>query len=148
MTPASLQPGVGLRPGEPDHRAAGAVPILYAALYESIAAHARLGLNVAVDVGHHERTNLVDAARRLAGLSVLFVGVRCPVEVIMERRRGSEPGRYATAIEAAVRWERAVHRWRYDLELDTARLAPEECAAAIGERLRAPNAPSAFAQFS
>jgi chloramphenicol 3-O phosphotransferase len=35
MTPASLQPGIGLRPGEPDHPAARAVPILYAALYEN-----------------------------------------------------------------------------------------------------------------
>jgi chloramphenicol 3-O phosphotransferase len=29
------------------------VPILYAALYESVAAHSRLGLSVAVDVGRY-----------------------------------------------------------------------------------------------
>ena len=42
MTPPALQPGIGLRPGEPDHPAAAAVPALYAALWESVAAHARL----------------------------------------------------------------------------------------------------------
>ena len=36
MTPQMLQPGIGLRPGENDHRAATAVPILYAALWESL----------------------------------------------------------------------------------------------------------------
>jgi chloramphenicol 3-O phosphotransferase len=54
MTPPDLQPGIGLRPGEADHPAATAVPILYAALWESVAAHARLGLNVVVDVGLYD----------------------------------------------------------------------------------------------
>ena len=30
------------------------IPTLYQAMYESIAAHSRLGLNVVVDVGHHD----------------------------------------------------------------------------------------------
>jgi hypothetical protein len=30
---------------------------------------------------------LPDCARRLSGLPVLFVGVRCPIAAIMERRR-------------------------------------------------------------
>ena len=53
MTPPRHQPGIGLRPGEDRHPAAPVVPMLYAALYESIAAHSRLGLNVVADVGHH-----------------------------------------------------------------------------------------------
>lgn len=53
-TPARYRPGIGLRPGgeRPDLEAL--VPGLYAALYESIAAHSRLGLNVVADVGHHD----------------------------------------------------------------------------------------------
>ena len=46
------------------NRAASAAHL--SALYESIAAHARLGLNVVVDVGHHESNNpgvLADCAR-------------------------------------------------------------------------------------
>lgn len=53
-TPAGLQPGIGLRPGEDGHAAAALVPVLFAALYESIAGHSRLGLNVVSDVGRHD----------------------------------------------------------------------------------------------
>ncbi len=131
-TPPALQPGIGLRPGEADHPAAPYVPVLYAALYESVAAHSRLGLNVVVDVGMHDAAIVRDALRRLEGLPVLFVGVRCPLETIMERRRASEPAVYATAPEPALRWEREVHGdWAYDLEVDTSQLTPEQCAQAI-----------------
>jgi chloramphenicol 3-O phosphotransferase len=154
MTPPQLQPGIGLRPGEDTHASAPHVPLLYSALYESVAAHSRLGLNVAVDVGHYDASILVDAARRLDGLPVLFVGVRCPIEVIMQRRRDSEAGTYATAAEGApvpapvLRWQDAVHRgWQYDLEVDTSVQTPSECAAAIGTRLSAGAAPGAFAQL-
>ncbi|MEH1921223.1 chloramphenicol phosphotransferase CPT family protein [Nostoc sp.] len=92
MTPARYLPGIGLRPGGERQDIEPVVPILYSAMYESIAAHSRLGLNVVVDVGHHdgyamERGILADSARRLNGLPVLFVGVRCPIEIIMERRQ-------------------------------------------------------------
>ena len=52
---------------------------------DSVAAHSRLGLNVVVDVAHHRPEILSDCARRLAGLPVLFVGVRCPLAVVIER---------------------------------------------------------------
>lgn len=54
MTPSHLQPGIGLRPGGERPDLEPFLPVLYAALYESIAAHSRLGLNVVVDVGHHD----------------------------------------------------------------------------------------------
>lgn len=141
-TPPHCQPGIGLRPGEEEHPAAPFVPVLYAALYESVAAHSRLGLNVAVDVGHYDGGSVADAARRLAGLPVLFVGVQCPLEVIMERRRDSLPGNYAVAApgepipEPILRWQREVHaHWTYDLDVDTSLLSPEQCADAIRRRL-------------
>jgi chloramphenicol 3-O phosphotransferase len=153
-TPPRLQPGIGLRPGEDQHASAPYVPLLYAALYEAVAAHSRLGLNVAVDVGHYDTAVLVDAASRLAGLPVLFVGVRCPIEVILERRRDSEAGRYATANEGeavpapVLRWQSEVHGgWAYDLELDTSLLTPPECAAAIEARLSDGRPPTAFAEL-
>ncbi len=96
MTPKRYRPGVGLRPGgeRPDLEAV--VPTLYAALYESIAAHSRLGLNVVVDVGHHDAYStplhvLPDAARRLDGLPALLVGVRCDTSA-------SSPGECAALI--------------------------------------------------
>jgi chloramphenicol 3-O phosphotransferase len=153
MTPSRLQPGIGLRPGEADHPAAPYVPLLYAALYDSVAAHSRLGLNVVVDVGHYDAAILADAVERLDGLPVLFVGIHCPLEVNMQRRR-AEGGRYATSTEGepipapVLRWQREVHGgWAYDLELDTSRLTPAACAAEIEDRLRKGLSPSAFARL-
>jgi chloramphenicol 3-O phosphotransferase len=140
-TPARYQPGIGLRPGEPHHVAAPFVPLLYAAVYESIAAHSRVGLNVVAEFGHHDLDVLSECARRLAGLPALFVGVRCPVHVIMARRNASPPGSYATGEvddrPAPVRlWQETVHvPGVYDLEVDTSVLTPEECADAIRRRL-------------
>ena len=71
----------------------------------------------------------------------------------MERRNASPPGRYAVGspdepVPAPVqRWQDQVHvPGIYDVEVDTSVLTPEECAAAIRERLEMP--PSAFAQLA
>ena len=163
VTPPRYRPGIGLRPGGERADLEPLVPVLFAALYESIAAHSRLGLNVVVDIGHHDayaqpRHTLADCARRLAGLPVLFVGVRCPVEVIMERRNTGQPGRegaYVTGSAAdpvprPVRlWQREVHiPGIYDLEVDTSVLSPEACAEAIRRRLAEGPPPSAFQQLA
>ncbi|TIX01218.1 MAG: chloramphenicol phosphotransferase [Mesorhizobium sp.] len=147
-TPPRYRPGIGLRPGgeRPDLEAL--VPGLYAALYESIAAHSRLGLNVVADVGHHDAYSkplqiLADCACRLAGLPVLFVGVRCPIEIIMERRAASAADKgYVTGspddpVPLPVRlWQEEVHRpGVYDLEVDTSLLSPAQCADTIRRRL-------------
>jgi len=140
--PSRFQPGIGLRPGEPDNPVAPLLPALYAALYESIAAHSRLGLNVVVDVGHHNRAILSDCARRLAGLPALLVGVRCPQEVVVERRRACG---MTTDMEPVERWQTAVHDpGVYDLEVDTSELSPQQCAAAIREHLDADAPVTAF----
>src|SRR4029077_3622673 len=118
VTPKRYRPGMGLRPGEEGHALAPLVPVFYAALYDSIAAHSRAGLDVVVDVGHHDAKFLADSARRLARLPVLFVGVRCPIEVIMQRRNAGQVGRvgvYAVGSETesvpppVARWQRDVH---------------------------------------
>ena len=144
VTPARYRPGMGLRPGADAHPLATLQPALYAALYDSIAAHARAGLNVVSDVGHHDRAILGDCARRLVGLHALFVGVRCPIDEIMRRRNAGQPGRegrYATGPvdepPAPVRlWQSAVHDpGIYDLEVDTSRQSPAACADAIERRM-------------
>jgi chloramphenicol 3-O phosphotransferase len=163
VLPKRYRPGIGLRPGGEMPELETLVPVLYAGLYESIAAHSRLGLNVVVDVGHHDayavpRDILADCARRVAGLPVLFVGVRCPIEMIMQRRNAGQVGRDGTyvvgspdePIPAPVRrWQREVHLpGIYDLELDTSRLSPTECAEAIRRRLDGGPAPTAFARLA
>jgi chloramphenicol 3-O phosphotransferase len=160
VIPRRFQPGIGLRPGEPQHPTAPLVPVLYAAMYESIAAHSRLGLNVVVDVGHHGGYSehvLEDSARRLAGLPVLFVGVRCPIEVIMERRNAGQAGREGQYVigtqdepipPPVVLWQHDVHvPGVYDLEVDTSLMSPQDCAEAIRRRLEAGPPGSAFQQL-
>ena len=146
-TPPIRQPGVGLRPGR-NHVSSElerCVPILYAALYESIAAHARFGLDVVVDETFHDSYTrpygiLEACAQRLAGLDTLFVGVLCPIEVIWERRArtwGQVPGqRTQDVVEAVELAQKATHAHRgYDLEFDTSVMSPDECAAIIARRL-------------
>ncbi|RWO67050.1 MAG: chloramphenicol phosphotransferase [Mesorhizobium sp.] len=161
-TPARYRPGIGLRPGgeRPDLEAL--VPGLYAALYESIAVHSRLGLNVVADIGHHDAYSrplhiVADCARRLVGLPVLFVGVRCPIEIIMERRAASAADKgYVTGssddpVPLPVRlWQEEVHRpGAYDLEVDTSLLSPKQCADTIRRRLEQGIArPSAIEQLA
>ncbi|MDX8529659.1 chloramphenicol phosphotransferase [Mesorhizobium sp. VK25A] len=157
VTPPRLRPGIGLRPGgeRPDIEAF--VPLLYAALYEAIAAHSRLGLNVVVDIGHHDAYSrplniLPECARRLAGLPVLFVGVRCPIEEILRRRAADGAntpyvmGSKDDPVPLPVRlWQEEVHKpGLYDLEVDTSRLSPQACAEVIRERLIAGPEPTAF----
>jgi chloramphenicol 3-O phosphotransferase len=164
-TPERYQPGVGLRPG-PGPGLGGdkpelepLVPVLYAALYESIAAHSRLGLNVVADVGHHGAIHphvLRDCARRLAGLPVLFVGVRCPIEEIMRRRNETGAGRgYAVGTAEqplpppVLLWQQEVHKpGVYDLDVDTSVLSPQDCAEAIRRRLAAGPPGTAFQQLA
>lgn len=164
MTPNRYQPGIGVRPGGERPDLEPLIPVFYAALYESIAAHSRVGLNVVVDVGHHNSyakpaNILADCARRLSGLPVLFVGVRCSIEVIMERRRQGQVGRenlYLTGsnqepVPAPVlAWQQQVHvPGIYDLEIDTSSASPEDCAAIILQRLEsAYERPTAFEKLA
>ena len=150
MTPERYLPGIGLRPGGERPDLEEMVPFFYAALYESIAIHAGLGLNVVADLGHHDSYSrplgiLADCARRLEGLPVLFVGVRCPIKVIMKRRNIPVPGGHTLYVHATENdavpypvqlWQEQVHiPGIYDLEVDTSVLTPLECAEAIRQRL-------------
>ncbi|MEH2378073.1 MAG: hypothetical protein V7K27_04075 [Nostoc sp.] len=158
MTPARYLPGIGLRPGGERQDIEPLVPILYSAMYESIAAHSRLGLNVVVDVGHHEAYAiphgiLADSARRLNGLPVLFVGVRCPIESIMERRQNTGWNVVSAADSWMPRpvqlWQREVHiPGIYDLEVDTSLLSSGACAEVIRQHLADNPAPSAFQRLA
>jgi chloramphenicol 3-O phosphotransferase len=139
-TPARFRPGIGLRPGGERPDLEPFVKAGYAALFDSLAAHVKAGLDVVADLGLHEAYSTPlglyeGALRRLDGLDVLWVGIICPIEVIMARRNADTSGRYAAGetVPAPVqRWQDAVHAdKRYDLEIDTSRTAPAEAAATI-----------------
>lgn len=119
--------------------------------------HSRLGLNVVVDVGHHDaysvpRGILPDCARRLKGLPVLFVGVRCPIGVVMERRRatwGVGKADDGSVPKPVSLWQEAVHMpGIYDLQVDTSVLSPEDSAGLIRQHLEEGSLPSAFQRLA
>jgi chloramphenicol 3-O phosphotransferase len=160
ITPEQFLPGIGLRPGGERPDLEPLLPILFDALCESVMAQSRLGLNVVMDVGLHDDYStplgiLGRVSNHLRNESAFFIGVRCPIEVIMDRRGKADVGRYVRdeaqdgngAIpEAVLRWERAVHTpGVYDCEVDTAALTPTECADAIRSRMDQ-GPPTAFRQ--
>jgi chloramphenicol 3-O phosphotransferase len=158
MTPERFQPGIGLRPGGERPDLEPVVVRLYQAMYEAIATHSRLGFNVVVDAVHHDsysvpRQILRTCAQQLQGLPALFVGVRCPVEVAMERRRGTW-GRVGYNQSNSVPdpvglWHQEVHKpGIYDLEFDTSVLRPEECADLIASHLADGPPPSALQRLA
>jgi chloramphenicol 3-O phosphotransferase len=153
MTPERYQPGIGLRPGGERPDLEPLIVILYHAMYEAIAQHSRLGLNVVVDVGHHDAYSaplhiLPNCAKQLSALPVFFVGVRCPLEVIMQRRRATwhvDTTDVGSIPKAVILWQQAVHTpGIYDLEIDTSVLSSEECAEVIHQRLEKGPPPTAF----
>lgn len=84
---------------------------------------------------------------------MLFVGVRCELADIVERRRASDPETYPAGgdevPEPVLCWQREVHRhWTYDLEVDTSAQTPEECADAIRRRLDERPGTGAFARLT
>ena len=158
MTPARYQPALGLRPGGERPDLEPIVAILYRALYASIAAHSRLGINVVADTGHHDDYSaplgiLAACARLLDGLPALLVGVRCPLDAILQRRRATgwdaDRGPTDPIPPPILRWQEAVHTpGIYDLEVDTSLLTPAECAAAIHHRLTSGPPPGALRRLS
>ncbi len=164
VTPRQLWPGIGLRPGGERPDLEDAVVALFDALYRAVVAWSRSGCNVVVDVGHHDDYSrplgmLPKVAGDLQGLPAFFIGVRCPVEVIMARRDAGPSGGagdagYVTSApdgtvpDVVHRWERAVHDpGIYDLEVDTSTQTPAACAVAIRHRLDA-GPPTAFAALA
>ena len=154
-TPPRYKPGVGLRPVRPEDvqdvdgrvsytELVDAVPALYASLYGSAAVHARNGLNVVMDVYHHDNYSkplgtLGIAKRELSGLPTLFVGVNAPLDVIWDRR-GQTWGQHRESVDDDVRravemHDAAARALSYDIELDTSALSADECVRRIARRL-------------
>jgi len=148
-TPAELLPGIGLRPGGERPDLEPHLPAMFEAMYREAARLARSGVNVAVDVGHHDDYStslgiLERVGEWLRGVHVLFVGVRCELDEVMRRRDESGDGYVGSAADGSIpapvlRWQRAVHeRGGYDLEVDTSRVsavvAAQEILVALSRR--------------
>jgi chloramphenicol 3-O phosphotransferase len=92
----------------------------------------------------HDPVLLKSAMTALLIFNVLFVGVRCPVEVAeqRERDRGDRMPGLATAHIDLVHAHGI-----YDLDVDTSVLTAMECAEKIRERLLNGPPPNAFRQL-
>lgn len=110
----------------------------------AIAAFAREGNNVIIDDLMFEPAFLADYLEALDGLDVLFVGVRCPLEVV-NAREAKRPGRFPGT--ATSHFDRIHSHSLYDIEVDTGTATPRQCAELIIERLNAPEPPTAFARL-
>lgn len=98
------------------------------------------GNNVIIDDIILEADFLQDYLDVFDGLEVIFVGVRCPIEVIHEReevRPGRFPGTALGHIEICHAHD------DYDVNVDTASNSPQQCAAKVSDFL-ANGKPGAF----
>ncbi len=117
---------------------------LYAAGFDMMAALAGQGFDVVADLSMHaDYASPFDPFEvmrtRLAGLPLFVVGVRCDLDVILERRSRDTDARHvplgAEAPAPVQRWQ-TIHEGRdYDLELDMGLLSPEAGAARLAEAL-------------
>jgi chloramphenicol 3-O phosphotransferase len=101
---------------------------LVAGMHRTADALARADLDVIVDHVLLEPAWLDDLRGLLADVPVLFVGVRCPLEVVVERERNR---RDRTIGQAEAMFHVVHRRGGYDLEVDTSVLGPGECAEAV-----------------
>jgi chloramphenicol 3-O phosphotransferase len=112
-----------------------------AGFHRAVAGMAQAGNNVVADYVFSERWRLLDCLAVMAGLEVVFVGVRCsPGELARrEHARGDrEPGL------AAAQQHRVHSHGIYDIEVDTTTAMPRECAALIERALARGERPNAF----
>jgi chloramphenicol 3-O phosphotransferase len=107
----------------------------------AIAAFAREGNNVIIDDLMFEPEFLFDYLDALQGFEVLFVGVRCPIDVV-NAREAKRPGRFPGT--ATSHFDRVHSHCVYDIEVDTGHSKPRECAELIIARLSAAEPLDAF----
>jgi chloramphenicol 3-O phosphotransferase len=111
--------------------------------HRAVAGMASAGNDVVVDHVLGERWRLADCLTIFDGFPVLFIGVRCSLPELerRERERGNR-----TVGRAAVQFPLVHQHGVYDLEVDSERHTPSECASLIRDRLYdAP--PTAFDQL-
>jgi len=116
-------------------------PAIGRGFQDSVAALARAGNRVIADHVLQYRGWLYDCVRSWNGLSVVFVGVFCPMDTI--RHRCVERGKVVDGwLE---RQAKQVHAHAdYDLRIDTATMPPSDAAEVIDRFLQSCEPPLAF----
>jgi len=115
---------------------------LFSGMHRAIAAAAERGNNIVADHVLVEKTWVAECVALFADSPAYLIGIQCPLEILEERERNRKN---RTLGQARAQFE-VIHKYcRYDLEVDTSKFTPEECAAQIITRLASP--PEAFKQL-
>ena len=114
---------------------------LFSGMHHAIAELSRAGNNVLADHVLVEPDWVTECAALFAGLPAYLIGVRCPLEVLVERERN----RHNRTLGQAEAQFPLVHAHAlYDFEVDTSLLSPQECAEQVAGFLASGVPPRAF----
>jgi chloramphenicol 3-O phosphotransferase len=108
-------------------------------MHQTIAALSKAGINVLADHVLVEPTWARECTELFADLPAFLIGVQCPLDVL-EQREAARKNR--TLGQARLQFPNIHKHVLYDLEVDTSKLTPEECAQSIIRRMQ--NPPDAF----
>lgn len=114
---------------------------LVAGMHHAIEALSRSGCNVIADHVLVEPAWLHECSRLFADLPAYLVGVYCPLAVLEERERERKDRTWG---QARAQLGRVHAHGIYDVEVDTYKASPEECALSIKTRLEDGAGPVAF----
>ncbi len=116
------------------------IPAVISGMHRSVAALAQSGNNILVDHVMQEDRWLGECVETWSGLEVLFVGVKCPLDITEKREKERGDRTIGTARE---QFDRVHAHNCYDLELDTSVLTVDQGVTSILELLQ--NKPEEFA---
>ena len=130
--------GLATEPGAMGNR-------LFSSMHKVIQLLSREGLNVIADHVLVEPEWVKECARLFAPLPAYFVGVHCPLEVLIQR----EADRKDRTLGQAEAQFPLVHKdLIYDLVVDTSLMGIEDCALEIKKYINLGEPPNAFRQLA
>ena len=104
------------------------IPAVISGFHQCISALARSGNHLIVDHVLQEAEWLKACVEACRGIEVLFVGVKCPLDITEQREK--ERG-YRNIGTARYQFERVHAHGLYDVEVDTSVLTVDDCTAKI-----------------
>lgn len=119
---------------------AGLIPDVISDFHRSVASLAQSGNNILVDHVLQEKEWLQECVKSWKGLEVIFVGIKCPLEVVEQREKERGDREIGTA---RYQFQRVHIHDLYDIEVDTSIFSADECMTSIVELIN--HKPTKFA---
>lgn len=117
---------------------------LFSSMHKVIYLLSQQGMNVIADHVMVERLWVEECARLFAPLPAYFIGIHCPLEVLIQREIDRKD---RTLGQAAAQYPLLHRNAIYDLEVDTSKLNVEECVLLIKHHIEHGEPPYAFKQL-